>query len=464
MKYLILSGFIFFVNIAVAQTRQFDSFKANYLAAKTDEAKGRLLYANIIRPSAADSQVIAHAMNLLGYFKKQHDEVGADYMELYIAAALTFKGDYTMSLNMALPILSRFEKRNDTYGMMRANHDIAMAYGQAKDHYKGFSYSKKAIALAETVDPNNFLSIACNDLGVSYSLAGIPDSGLFYAQKAVAIDSQNKDTFRISTSLSTLAENYMAAGEYEIALSFLRKSSIYQKAILDDEINYSLAYLYNDFAQAFLGLNKYDSVNYYANKSIQVSQLLGYKDQLLRSYVYQYKSFDNIHKADSLTKYLLLAMTAKDSLYSMEKTRSTEALNFSEQIRRQELETEMSKVEEKRRGNIQYALLGFGIISILITFLLLSRSFITNLKLIEILGVIALLIVFEFLNLLLHPFLEKVTNHNPVLMLLGLVCIAALLVPLHHKLEHWATHKLVEKNKKIRLAAAKKTIQSLSAE
>jgi hypothetical protein len=36
-------------------------------------------------------------------------------------------------------------------------------------------------------------------------------------------------------------------------------------------------------------------------------------------------------------------------------------------------------------------------------------------------------------------------------------------VPLHHKLEHWATTKLVEKNKQIRLAEAKKTIQELES-
>ncbi len=60
---------------------------------------------------------------------------------------------------------------------------------------------------------------------------------------------------------------------------------------------------------------------------------------------------------------------------------------------------------------------------------------------------IALLIVFEFFNLLLHPFLEKTTHHTPVFMLLALVCIASLLVPMHHKLEKWATRKLVEKNK-----------------
>jgi len=49
-------------------------------------------------------------------------------------------------------------------------------------------------------------------------------------------------------------------------------------------------------------------------------------------------------------------------------------------------------------------------------------------------------------------------------MLLALVCIAALLVPLHHRVEKWSTNKLVEKNKQIRLTAAKKTIQELETE
>jgi len=57
--------------------------------------------------------------------------------------------------------------------------------------------------------------------------------------------------------------------------------------------------------------------------------------------------------------------------------------------------------------------------------------------------------------------LVRLTLHSPALMLLALVCIAALLVPLHHKLEKWATHKLVEKNKAIRLAADGRTIEEL---
>ena len=110
---------------------------------------------------------------------------------------------------------------------------------------------------------------------------------------------------------------------------------------------------------------------------------------------------------------------------------------------------------------MQYTLITLGLISFFILFLLLSRSIITNVKLIAFLGILALLIVFEFLNLFLHPYLQKITHHQPMLMLAAMVIIAALLIPLHHRLEHWVTHKMVEKNKKIRLAAAKKTIADL---
>jgi hypothetical protein len=42
-----------------------------------------------------------------------------------------------------------------------------------------------------------------------------------------------------------------------------------------------------------------------------------------------------------------------------------------------------------------------------------------------------------------------------------MVCIAALLIPLHHKLEKWVVHRLVEKNRMIRLEAAKKAVSTL---
>jgi hypothetical protein len=94
-------------------------------------------------------------------------------------------------------------------------------------------------------------------------------------------------------------------------------------------------------------------------------------------------------------------------------------------------------------------------------FILFSRRYITNTNVIKFLSVVSLLIIFEFINLLIHPFLEKITHHSPLLMLISLVAIAAIIIPFHHKLEHWAVNKLIENNKRARLEAAKRTIEQL---
>ena len=86
---------------------------------------------------------------------------------------------------------------------------------------------------------------------------------------------------------------------------------------------------------------------------------------------------------------------------------------------------------------------------------------IVNERLISFFAILGLLVVFEFINLLIHPWLAHFTHDSPVLMLLALVIIASLLIPLHHKLEHWIKEKMIEKNKAIRLAVAKKTIEKL---
>ena len=137
------------------------------------------------------------------------------------------------------------------------------------------------------------------------------------------------------------------------------------------------------------------------------------------------KLYDTLKNPDSAYYYLQLQYAFRDSVFSREKTNRIQSLEFSEQIRITEEDVKKIKEEEQRKQNIQYVLIALGIIAFIILFLVLSHSIIINTKLIEFFGVIALLIVFEFLNLLLHPFLERITHHSPVLMLLALVCIAA---------------------------------------
>jgi hypothetical protein len=63
--------------------------------------------------------------------------------------------------------------------------------------------------------------------------------------------------------------------------------------------------------------------------------------------------------------------------------------------------------------------------------------------------------------MLIHPWLANITHHSPVLLLMANVIIAGILISPHHYIEHLINHKLVEKNREVRLKAARKTIASL---
>ena len=134
---------------------------------------------------------------------------------------------------------------------------------------------------------------------------------------------------------------------------------------------------------------------------------------------------------------------------------------FEEDVRQQDVAAAKAKEKHERYLTIQNILIALGIVILITLYLLLSRQIITNPRVIQGLGIVTLLIVFEFIYMLLHPFLEKITGHSPMLMLISMVCIAAVLVPAHHRLQRWLTAMMVDKNRKIRLAAARRTIAQL---
>lgn len=405
-----------------------------------------------------DNKALTKLAELSQAFKKQNDETATDLTNLLVAVKLSEAGNYTNGLNIGFPILSRFEKRKDTIGVAYSYMSISYCYNYSENKQEAIMYLKKSIPLAIAIGDEKLLSNIYNNMGATYTYASMPDSGLIYAQKSVALSNKINYEVNLPYSLSTVAESYIENEDYDLAIPFLRRASERARKSSNKELG---AFIDNDFGQAFLGLKQYDSAYYHIQKAINYYGPENNSLGLLRSYQYLSQYFEKTNKMDSANKYFRLAVIAKDSIFSMDKARLIQSMSFAEQLRQQDIENEKIKSEEDRKHNIQYALIALGIISFAIIFLLLSRGIITNTKVIEYLGVFALLVVFEFLNLLLHPMLEHITNHSPLMMLLALVCIAALLIPFHHKLEKWTTHKLVEKNKAIRLAKAKKTIEKL---
>lgn len=290
------------------------------------------------------------------------------------------------------------------------------------------------------------------NIGDAYMRMNLLDSALAFTNLGYKLSLKLKNETSISTSLNNLGNIYSRLKNPAKALEYYKQSLQYFEILADDdgvcESSIGIARLFRQSGQI-------DSCLYYAKLSMAVGQRAGFTQRILEAGSFLadfYKEHGNI---DSAFVYLQTTMTAKDQYFSQEKIKQMQNLSFDESMRQQEIATAKAIAAKERKDNIQYAIIAIGLICFVILVILLSNKIRFHEKWIRFLGVLGLLLVFEFINLYVHPFLGAITHHSPVLMLMILVIIAAILIPFHHRLEHWLVNLLLMKNKKLNLAASK---------
>jgi tetratricopeptide (TPR) repeat protein len=301
---------------------------------------------------------------------------------------------------------------------------------------------------------NLLYGFICNNLNK-------PDSSLFYFRQAENVPVKITDPLLNSVFLQQMARAYELTGDTELAEAYYKKAMDYCR---DKFLPMSIIRTGNAYCDFLIKKENYDQAKQMALQDLNVARKAGINEGISTVADVLRKVYMHEGVKDSIIYYAQLQIDYTDSVRNQQKQSEFQNITFTQQLREIDEQTKMQETKEQRKHNLQYAVIALGIVSFIILFLLLSRSVIVNEKLVSFFGVLGLLVVFEFLNLLLHPWLEKITNHTPVLTLMALVSIAALLVPLHHRLEKWAKKTLVEKNRQIRLTAAKKTIKKLEKE
>lgn len=397
--------------------------------------------------SLSQQERIDYAKAILDQSKAQGDKVMESVALAELGYLLAFNGDLLQGAEIIYSALDMAEHHGNEQALSIIHLDLSHCM---QDRPSAIAHLHTALELAERAKDDYCVAWCHSNLIQHHRAMGVRDSALFHAQRCYDLCLSKNIEAILPYALTGLAVVHSKLyDERSIGYEYLKKAGATRFGKDNPE-----AYLmvYNILARFHLEDARADSALFYADR-MRTKLAYGAPFHALRAYEL-YKDIYANTNSDSALKYHRLFDQMRDSIQTMERSQQLSLLLMKKDI-------ELDQEAESRARNLQFAFIAVGIIVFVIVFLLLSRSIITNTRVISFLGVMALLIVFEFLNLLLHPWLEKVTHHSPPLMLLALVCIAALLVPLHHKLEKWATEKLVEKNKAIRLAEAKKTIEQL---
>ena len=249
-------------------------------------------------------------------------------------------------------------------------------------------------------------------------------------------------------------QNKLALEYFRLSIPYLEKAEIYD----------GLSQTKMGMANLFQRDGQHDSAFIYASQSFLSAKENGFTQEVHDASDFLSTHYRNKRNLDSAFYYQDISKSAYDSLFSQQKVMQLQSLAFDERIRQQEIAIAALKSEEQRSHNLQFTAIAIGLITFTVFFFAISHSIIVKTKFIEFFGILGLMAVFEFINLFIHPYLAHATNDSPLLMLTMLIVIAALLIPLHHRLEKWVTNIMVEKNKRIRLVAARKTIERLGGE
>ena len=447
---------------ALAQGRNVDSLKQLLARSKSDTASSKYLFriAQQYSEEKMEDSTIYYAAQGYALAQKHGFLMGmwgnlAEQCYVYQQ-----HGNYQKTLRLYLDFLQLCEEKKDRQLTARVLHLIADLYIKLEDYATALTYAKKnrPIIIASGIGGGWLLGNSYT-IGMSFIHLHQPDSALAYFQQGFALISANRANRHHSAELDQILIGLGMAnqqlGNSDIALAYFDKAIRNEK-----EKDYGQLYFaYMQKAELFGVLGKADSSA--ANYLNALQAISGnFNDQVLI-----YKALANIYLARDpaqSAKYFKLEQNIRDSLFASDKLNAIQTLTYNEQERQKDLANAEKETAEEHKKNLENISIAIGIIAFLGLFLLLSRSIIVTEKWIRFLGIVGLLVLFEFINLLVHPVLEDLTHRSSIYMLIIMVGIAALLVPLHHRIEKWVTVRMVEKNKRIRIAAAKKTIERLT--
>lgn len=446
MKQLILlAGILYFHSVLFAQIYDIDTLQHLLKTSKADSDKVNILwqlgqeYQNL-KPDMA----LLYGQKAYKLANKINYTEGASSALTVIASAYNRTGNYPKALMYYIKVLKIEETRNMPEKLALAIMNIATVYHLQGDETKALSFALRADSVInkENIDWLKVYSLL--NLGDMYEKSGKLSTALDYTQKAYALAVKNEDVFMTGSALNNFGNIYAKKGNAKLAVINYTQAIQHLETTNDEDF---IAESSLGLAKQYALLNRNDSSEFYAKKSYGLSERNGFLSRQLDAAVFlnqHYKKLGDIKNAYNFQEQTLLL---KDSIYSKDRITNAQIITMEEELRQREIAEKKLADAAKRKVYMQYLA-----ISILLPFLFFMTMYLSKKKIkpkyIEFLGIISLLLTFEFIMLFIDPLIASFTQNLPIIQILIFACIAFTIAPIHEKMQHWLLAKLSQIQKK----------------
>jgi tetratricopeptide (TPR) repeat protein len=450
-KYLFTIPFLLLNSGVFSQKIAADSLSKSLKAETTDTNRVRLMWQLATAMSKYDpDSALPISQDALYLAQKIKYQEGESRSLGTLANTFMKIGNYPLSLELNIQKLKLEEKRKSPRNLASALMNIGIVYVFQEEYRKAIEYYRKADSVITNFVVEDLKYNIVLNLGDVYDRKDKSDTALIYFNKSLELayksedylankQANKPDDYKIGKALTGLGHSYRKLGSNKQSLINYQKGLFYLDKANDDE-TYCEATL--GLAQLYRQMQNHDSSGYYAKQSIYIARKDGLVPLELEAAEFLTQHYKEERNIDSAFAYINHVHNLNDSVNSKSQLKQLQIISSNEQFRQRALEQSRRLAKIERYQQLQMLLIAIFIPGLFLLTLLMSRVKL-HLQAIRLLGVLSLLFFFEYLTLLLHPTVAKLTNHTPVFEILIFVAIAAILIPAHHRLEHWMIHRLI---------------------
>lgn len=350
--------------------------------------------------------------------------------------------DYQMRANKNLDDI---KERNTPYVRVVDLSAIGNLYAQKKNYDLAISYFERSISMADSLKFSTLKVPGYINLLNQYLRSDKSKEALTYFNSSRGKELKEfLGKFGFSGVIDqAYAVMYGGLDQFDSSMYYFRRAYPFFEKSTNPASTMSF---YAQLADVFQKMGRYDSAIALCTRVKEMADRIGQLEPAQRAAKHLDTLYSKSGNFQMASKYNSIYYQYKDSLEKINKEKELAQVEATdEQLRLVRIEKEKEEAKRKR-FNIQYLGITIGITALFVALVMLGMFRVSRTT-IKMLGFFAFLMFFEFIFLIFKKNIYSITKGEPLLDLLFMIGLAALLLPLHHWLEHKVIHYLTSHNR-----------------
>ncbi|MFY0675282.1 MAG: tetratricopeptide repeat protein [Bacteroidia bacterium] len=393
------------------------------------------------------------------YFSKSRSILSVLDSISWLAKATNAQGIVYRQLGIKNEAIKLFKEASKLYlknknenGIAKIDLNIGVIYSDLGNWKKGAKYSQKAAEYYRKTKDYEGLMFALNNLGSTYNDHKEYEKAIQNLRLAkINMNKSNADYLKIGI-IYTLGEAMFKQGKIDSGLYFIEKAV----ELADNSSPYLKSIVYSRAGICFVEAGRFKDAGTICNNALKISQNIKSLDAQKNCYKCLTKAFMGLNEGKLSAKYFNRLESINDSLENEKAAQKLFELEFNKNLIKDSiaqveeekalvLELKKEQIVFKRKNRIQYSLVVI-VVLLLATIIAVASKFKISPRLASGLIFIFFILTFEFLLVVLDPWVDSISNGEVGWKIAINTAIALVLFGIHQISERGLKKAIIKSN------------------